>query len=111
VWSLGITLLELGLNRFPIGADGDAPMGPIDLITFLLHADLPALEDDEERKIKWSRSLRDFINRCLVRDGTERLSPRALIPHQLVRRAEAIPMSDMARFVATVWKWPLPPPS
>lgn len=105
VWSLGIAILELAMNRFPFAGENDMPMGPIDLMTVLLHAPLPTLEDDEVHHIKWSRALRDFLNRCLVRDGNERATPRVLLAHPVVKRSEAIPSGDMARFVASVWKW------
>ncbi|WFD30663.1 mitogen-activated protein kinase kinase [Malassezia sp. CBS 17886] len=108
VWSLGISILELASNRFPFPADADVPLCPIDLITFLLHAPLPALKDDEAKGIKWSRALRDFLDRCLVRDGTARAGPRALVKHPVVKRSEGISSSVMARFVANVWLWEVP---
>ena len=109
VWSLGITILELAMNRFPFSKDNDALLGPIDFLTTLLHEPLPTLEDDEAHHIRWSRALRDFLDRCLVRDGAARATPRILLHHPVVRRSESIPSADMARFVAQVWKWPLPP--
>ena len=109
VWSLGITILELAMNRFPFSKDNDALLGPIDFLTTLLHEPLPTLEDDEAHPIRWSRALRDFLDRCLVRDGAARATPRILLHHPVVRRSESIPSADMARFVAQVWKWPLPP--
>lgn len=106
VWSLGVTILELAMNRFPFASESDAPLGPIELMTYLLQAPLPKLEDNEAQNIKWSRALRDFLDRCLVRDGTVRPPPRVLLNHPVVKRSETIPSSDMARFVANVWKWP-----
>ena len=103
VWSVGVTILELALNRYPFSEDGETPMGPIDLLSYLLGSPLPTLESNDQ--IRWSRSLRDFVDRCLERDGTKRDSPRVLLQHPLVRRAEMIPNSDMARFVASVWNW------
>ncbi|KAL4402319.1 Protein kinase C signaling pathway involved MAPKK protein [Malassezia pachydermatis] len=108
VWSLGVTILELALNRYPFTEDGEPPMGPIDLLTFLLNSPLPTLKDDPERGVRWSRSLRDLVERCLIRDGTKRDSIRVLLQHPLVKRAELIPNTDMARFVAKVWNWPVP---
>ena len=103
VWSLGVTILELALNRYPFAEGGEAPMGPIDLLFFLLNSPLPTLEDTEQ--IRWSRSLRDFVDRCLERDGAIRVAPLTLLAHPLIRRAEHISNTDMARFVASVWRW------
>lgn len=108
VWSLGVTILELALNRYPFTADGEPHMGPIELLTYLLNSPLPTLEDDQAQGIKWSRSLRDLVDRCLVRDGASRVGPRCLLHHPLILRAEQIPNADMARFVAHVWNWPYP---
>ncbi|WFD06213.1 mitogen-activated protein kinase kinase [Malassezia vespertilionis] len=111
VWALGISILELAMNRFPFPPDSDAFMGPIDLMTFLLHAPLPTLQDEPENGIRWSRALRDFLARCLTRDGKQRASPRILLQHPIVKRGEAVPDADMARFVAHVWQWAAPYPT
>ncbi|SHO78204.1 Similar to S.cerevisiae protein MKK2 (MAPKK involved in the protein kinase C signaling pathway) [Malassezia sympodialis ATCC 42132] len=108
VWSLGVTILELALNRYPFTSDGEPPMGPIELLTYLLNSPLPTLADDQAQGIKWSRSLRDLVDRCLVRDGALRVGPRYLLHHPLILRAEQISNADMARFVAQVWNWPYP---
>ncbi|WFD01290.1 mitogen-activated protein kinase kinase [Malassezia yamatoensis] len=108
VWSLGITVLELAMNRFPFAKDNQEILGPIDFLTTLLNEPLPRLEDELAHNIKWSRALRDFLDRCLVREGTARATPRALLHHPVVKRSEAIPNSDMARFIAMVWRWPPP---
>lgn len=108
VWSVGITILELAMNRYPFGHESDAPMGPIDLVTLLLHAPVPVLQDDEAHGVKWSRAMRDFLDRCLARDGSARPTATALLHHPIAKRGEAIPSTDMARFVASVWKWPSP---
>ena len=41
VWSVGVTILELALNRYPFSEDGETPMGPIDLLSYLLSSPLP----------------------------------------------------------------------
>lgn len=63
VWSLGLTILEVASNRFPFPPDGDAPLGPIELLTYIIGMKTPELQDDPEAGIKWSRALRDFIER------------------------------------------------
>lgn len=105
VWSLGVTLLELAMNRFPFPAEGEAPLGPIDLMAYIVNGPMPTLENDETRGVKWSRALRDFIARCLVRDGSVRGGPQTLAHHPVIKRSEVVPTADLARFVANVWGW------
>lgn len=108
VWSLGVTMLELALNRYLFTTElGDMP-SPMELLACLLHAPLPVLEDDPAHGVKWSRALRDFLDHCLVRDGVQRVAPRVLLHHPLIKRAQAIPSSDIARFLGQVWDWPSP---
>ena len=105
VWSLGVTLLELACNRYPFPPEGEPPLGPIDLMAYITNGPLPGLQDDEAQGVRWSRALRDFVGRCLVRDGGERAGPHLLTQHPAVRRAENVPDADLARFVASVWGW------
>ncbi len=66
----------------------------------------PELKDDEATGIKWSRGLRDFIERCLEKDGTKRPGPNKMMSHPFIRKSETrVPQPDLARFVAEVWGW------
>lgn len=105
VWSLGVSLLELALNRFPFPPDGEPFLGPIELLTYITNSPLPQLNDDEARGIRWSRAFRDLVDRCLVRDGRARAGPDILVMHPAVKRSSQIPNGDIARFVARVWDW------
>lgn len=33
IWSLGLTLAEIAMNRFPFPPEGEPPLGPIDLVS------------------------------------------------------------------------------
>ncbi len=75
VWSLGLTILEVASNRFPFPAEGEPPLGPIDLLSYVVNMKVPELQDDEQAGVKWSRAMKDFIERCLEKEPTKRPGP------------------------------------
>ncbi|KDN39406.1 Pkinase-domain-containing protein [Tilletiaria anomala UBC 951] len=109
VWSLGLTILELASNRFPFPPEGEPPLGPIDLLSYVISMKVPELQDDESVGVKWSKALRDFIARCLEKDGIKRPGPIKMMSHPFVKKSQTrVPQPDLARFVAEVWGWPEP---
>lgn len=95
VWSLGLTLLEVAQGKFPYnnkidgdeasnnsdeGGDKTIPLMPIELLSAILTF-TPELKDEPEKKIKWSKSFRSFIDYCLIRDPKSRASPRQMLDH------------------------------
>ena len=112
VWSLGLTILEVASNRFPFPAEGEAPLGPIDLLSYVVNMKVPELQDDEKAGVKWSRALRDFIERCLEKEPTKRPGPHKMISHPFIRKSETRqPQPDIAKFVADVYGWSYLPSS
>lgn len=106
VWSLGLTILELASNRFPFPPEGEPPLGPIDLLSYIITMKTPELQDDAEAGIKWSRALRDFVERCLEKDGERRLGPKKMLTHPFVKKSETRqPQPDVGKFVAEVYGW------
>ncbi|CAO1627645.1 unnamed protein product [Sympodiomycopsis kandeliae] len=109
VWSLGLTILEVASNRFPFPPEGEPPLGPIDLLSYIITMKTPEIQDDPEAGIKWSRALRDFIERCLEKEGTRRLGPRKMLTHPFIRKSETRqPQPDVAKFVHEVHGWAYP---
>lgn len=109
VWSLGLSILEIASNRFPFLPEGETALGPIELLTYITGMKTPELQDDPEAGIKWSRALRDFIERCLEKDPEARLGPKKMLSHPFVRNSETRqPQPDVGKFVADVWGWPYP---
>lgn len=107
VWSLGLTILEVASNRFPFPPEGEPPLGPIDLLSYIITMKTPEIQDDPEAGIKWSRALRDFIERCLEKQGERRLGPKKMLTHPFARKSETRqPQPDVAKFVHEVHGWP-----
>lgn len=107
VWSLGLTILEVASNRFPFPPEGEPPLGPIDLLSYIITMKTPEVQDDAKAGVKWSRALRDFIEHCLEKEGERRLGPRKMLTHPFVRKSETRqPQPDVAKFVHEVHGWP-----
>lgn len=110
VWSLGLTMLELATNRFPYPAEGEPPLGPIDLLSYVITMKTPELKDDPVNNVKWTRAFRDFIEHCLEKDGSKRYGPVKMLNHPWLKKNMArSPPVDVGRFVAEVWGWPPSP--
>lgn len=87
VWSVGLTLMELALGRFPFGNDGgdgdkrasSGPMGILDLLQSIVNEDAPTLPVPE-----YPQELADFCQKCLAKDPNERLSPKELLVSNII---------------------------
>lgn len=96
-------------NRFPFPPEGEPPLGPIDLLSYVLNMATPELQDDEVAGVKWSKAFKDFIDRCLEKDSVKRPGPNKMLGHPFIKKSESRqPQPDIAKFVADVWGWPYP---
>lgn len=106
VWSLGLTILELASNRFPFPPEGEAALGPIDLLSHIVTMKVPELKDDEASGVKWSKAFKDFLENCLEKDGTRRYGPVKMLNHPFIKKSiSRAPQPNIAKFVADVWGW------
>ena len=80
VWSVGLTIMESAIGRFPFdAAPGDprqstAPMGILDLLQQIVLEPAPHLPESDA----FPPSLHDFVAKCLLKDPAERPTPRQL---------------------------------
>ncbi|KAI9332296.1 kinase-like domain-containing protein [Zopfochytrium polystomum] len=82
VWSLGITLLELAMGRFPFPADGK-PLTLFEILQCIVEEPLPTLPAG-----RFSPEFDAFLARCLIKDDTQRPPPAQLISDPFCTRAE-----------------------
>lgn len=109
VWSLGLTVLELASNRFPFPPEGEPPLGPIDLLSYVITMNVPELKDDPAAGVKWTKVFKDFLEHCLEKDGNQRFGPVKMLNHPWMKKAMArVPQPDVGKFVAEVWGWQSP---
>lgn len=105
VWLLGLSLLEVALNRFPLGSPGESgslEMGPIELLQIVLECE-PQLVDEPEHGIVWSAAFKSFIEYCLRKDSSMRALPRQMLDHPWCLGQQRLRVR-MDRFVRTLWE-------
>ncbi|KAJ5219833.1 hypothetical protein N7468_009037 [Penicillium chermesinum] len=82
VWSVGLTVMELAVGRFPFDSSdstaGDrasaGPMGILDLLQQIVHETAPKLPKSDA----FPPILHDFVGKCLMKKSEERPTPREL---------------------------------
>ncbi|KAF7728317.1 MAP kinase kinase (MEK) [Apophysomyces ossiformis] len=95
VWSLGITLMELALGRFPFPPDGSS-LSIFDLLQHIVNEPVPTFPPG-----KYPRDLTDFVDKCLIKDVKLRATPSDLMKHEyLVSASEKVDLEKWARSVA-----------
>jgi len=78
VWSVGLTLMELAIGKFPFHNDssdeGLAPQGILDLLQQIVHEPSPKLPKSDA----FPEILHQHVALCLVKDPNERPTPQEL---------------------------------
>lgn len=100
IWSLGLTLLEVAICKFPFITD-DTMVGPIELLSLILEYE-PKLNDIPEQGIFWSDSFKNFIGYCLKKNSEERPSPRQMLSHPWCVSQLKVKVR-MDKFVKKLW--------
>lgn len=101
IWSLGLTLMEVSMNRFPFLKSDDDLMTPLELLNHIVTQEPPQLLDEPDLGVKWSASYRHFLSCCLEQNYTRRPSPRQMLEHPwIVGISEK--RVDMARWIEEV---------
>jgi mitogen-activated protein kinase kinase len=98
VWSTGLTLLELAMNKFPYPPD----LGVIELLSYIVSGEVPKLTD--EPGAEWSADMKDFIAVCLTVDAQTRPRPGDMLHHPWVAKSGQAKV-NMAKWVRQVWGW------
>ncbi|KAG0253122.1 MAP kinase kinase (MEK) [Mortierella polycephala] len=97
VWSLGITLMELALGRFPLDAECKS-LTILELLQHIVNEPLPTLPRGE-----FPEDFCNFIDICLAKNVESRPSPDILATHPYYRRAEKEKV-DMEHWVSHLHK-------
>ncbi|KAJ3031042.1 Protein kinase C signaling pathway involved MAPKK protein, partial [Rhizophlyctis rosea] len=65
IWSLGLTAMELALNRFPFPPPDHPPLtNPLDLMIYVEKEPSPKLPPGD-----WTKEFEEWCEGCLVKDG------------------------------------------
>ena len=90
VWSLGLTLAECALGRYPWRTD----QGPVGTMMEIMEGDLPTAS------VEGSPAFRDFLGLCLRREPGARPGADGLRSHPWVCRA-AVPHATLAAYMSS----------
>lgn len=81
VWSVGLTLMELAIGKFPFASDNHddgeeagGPQGILDLLQQIVLEPSPKLPKSDA----FPQILEDFIGKCLLKKAEERPTPQEL---------------------------------
>ncbi|KAJ5162400.1 Dual specificity protein kinase FUZ7 [Penicillium capsulatum] len=82
VWSVGLSVMELAVGRFPFDSSDSAagnrasagPMGILDLLQQIVHETAPKLPKSDA----FPPILHDFVGKCLLKKSDERPTPKEL---------------------------------
>ncbi|KAL9984312.1 hypothetical protein ACROYT_G006588 [Oculina patagonica] len=82
LWSLGVSLLEMALGRFPYPTEshgGAETFLPIALLQCIVHENPPCLPED-----KFSPAFVNFVSQCMQKNPLARLTPEAVLTHPFI---------------------------
>ncbi|CAI2176201.1 1163_t:CDS:2 [Funneliformis geosporum] len=82
VWSVGITLMELAMGRFPFPPDG-SQLTVLELLQHIVNEAAPKLPVG-----KFPEDFDDFVQKCLIKEVSGRPSPNELLKHRYVTDAK-----------------------
>lgn len=86
-WSLGISLLEMAIGKFPIDLKKDPKspkkVGVFDLLTAVVKEPSPKLPSEG-----FSPEFQDFIAKCLVKEDDDRPTPAELLNHPFIVKSK-----------------------
>ena len=104
VWSVGLTLMELAIGKFPFGHNSDSddepggPQGILDLLQQIVLEPAPKLPKSDA----FPKILEDVIAKCLMKDPERRPTPQELyVSYLQAKGAAGIDTSTNTRFRKT----------
>uniref|UniRef100_A0A914WBQ5 mitogen-activated protein kinase kinase n=2 Tax=Plectus sambesii TaxID=2011161 RepID=A0A914WBQ5_9BILA len=100
VWSLGISLVELAMGRFPY----DGCNGEFEILSRILSETSPQLLPDQG----FSEMFCDFVGQCLTKDYRQRPKYKKLLEHPFIKYYETAQV-DVATWFSQVMMTPSTP--
>jgi len=95
VWSLGITLLELALGKFPFPPDG-APLAVFELLEYIVNEPAPIPPPKQ-----FSPEFESFIQKTLIKEHDDRPPPKALVNEDYITAAKKTQV-NMEEFIQSL---------
>ena len=111
IWSLGLTIVELAIGRFPLLGAGDGRIDPTGIAQLIVYGELPTFADQLAHMqpslriliAKWCHSFCLYpiiwIDFSLIRDPSQRCSPSELLANAFISEHNPIDHASVAKFV------------
>ncbi|KAG1137350.1 hypothetical protein G6F37_011284 [Rhizopus arrhizus] len=84
VWSIGITLMELGLGKFPFSSSDGKSLAIFELLQYIVNEPVPTLPEG-----KYPPDYEHFLSLCLVKEVKNRATPNDLLNTKFIKNATA----------------------
>lgn len=103
IWSLGLTLFESATGRFPYPSEEDQKSGAVvelgfwELMKYITMKETPNLPEG-----KFSADFRDFIHRCLKKQGGTRPTASELLKHPFIVKYEKVDTKHFKKWIRTI---------
>ncbi|KAJ2449875.1 MAP kinase kinase (MEK) [Coemansia sp. RSA 2336] len=81
IWSLGLTLMELALGRYPLKGEGES-MSIFEMLSYINNETLPQLPESQ-----FPPGLCDLVAKCLIKDPAKRPALKDLLDHPYARES------------------------
>ncbi|CAF0948953.1 unnamed protein product [Adineta steineri] len=85
IWSVGMTILEMGLGKYPFQSENQDPplaVRPIELVHYIVYETTPLLPNNRG----YSPEFAAFIQQCLSKNPTDRPLPKNFFEHPLLMK-------------------------
>ncbi|CDW76221.1 UNKNOWN [Stylonychia lemnae] len=98
IWSLGLTLVECALGRYPYPYEGDESkeLGFWDIVSYVSEKDPPKLPST------FSDDFKNFIAICLRKEGGTRSSASELLRHPFATKYDKVDQKHLKRWIRTI---------
>jgi mitogen-activated protein kinase kinase len=84
VWSVGLTIMELAIGKFPFANEGSeeagGPQGILDLLQQIVHEPAPKLPQSDA----FPEILHQIVAKCMMKDPAERPTPQELYVSSII---------------------------
>ncbi|CAO3625566.1 unnamed protein product [Cunninghamella blakesleeana] len=98
IWSLGLTIIEVGQNHPALPPKDNPHLSIIELLEFIVHQPMPNLGPER------SPECRDFIDKCLMKDPMQRPGPEIMVQHPFIKNWAHL-TDDIRPWLNEVWGW------
>ena len=103
IWSVGMTILEIGLGKYPFQSETSHPpiaVRPIELVQCIVYETPPKLPSERGYSVPFAR----LIEECLAKNPSERPLPQQFLEHPLLTQYSHDDLSHNRKIIADFFR-------